>query len=144
ASSRISIATKPSRLTRRLWADPDLAPRALVIVIENALDIAPADTTVDLHVEIAGERIAIAVADRGPGVSDEARERIFGAFTQADPSATREHEGLGIGLYLARQIVRAHDGDLTYEPRAGGGSTFRLTFPAFEGVDQREGASRFG
>jgi len=135
AVERLETPTDPDRLLHRVWADPDLAPRALAIVIENALDIAPPDTTVDIGIDVGGEQVAIAVSDRGPGVSDDARERIFGAFTQADHSATRSHEGLGIGLYLARRILWAHDGDITYEPRDGGGSTFRLTFPWFEGAD---------
>ncbi len=70
------------------------------------------------------------MADRGPGVPAEQRERTSDAFTQADTSDTRSHEGLGIGLFLARRIVAAHRGNLTHRDREGGGSVFSLTFPA--------------
>jgi signal transduction histidine kinase len=71
------------------------------------------------------------ISDRGPGVPDELREQIFEAFTQTDASTTRSHEGLGIGLYLARRIMRAHGGRIEIAPRSGGGSTLVLAFPAF-------------
>jgi signal transduction histidine kinase len=54
---------------------------------------------------------------------------IFDAFTQSDTSTTRAHEGLGIGLYLARRIMQAHHGRIEFAPREGGGSTFVLAFP---------------
>jgi signal transduction histidine kinase len=71
------------------------------------------------------------VSDRGPGVPEDKREEIFEAFTQTDTSSTRTHEGLGIGLYLAQRIMRAHGGSIGVLPREGGGSTFVLSFPAF-------------
>ncbi len=52
-------------------------------------------------------------------------------FTQADSTATRTHEGLGIGLCLAKRIMGAHGGRIGLTPRAGGGSTFVLAFPRF-------------
>jgi signal transduction histidine kinase len=68
-------------------------------------------------------------------VPDEKVAAIFDAFTQTDSSTTRRHEGLGIGLYLAQRILRAHNGRVSFEPRAGGGSVFVLAFPAFADAD---------
>ena len=62
--------------------------------------------------------------------------RRFAAFTQADASTTRTHEGLGIGLYLARRIMSAHGGGIDLATREGGGTIFRLAFPA---LDERVG-----
>jgi signal transduction histidine kinase len=113
----------------RLWADPHLAPLAVSTVLENALALSPSQSPVeiDAHLEDAVE---IRVADRGPGVPDEIRDRIFQAFTQADTGTTRRHEGLGISLYLAAKIMAAHGGRIGVEPRDGGGSVFTLSFPA--------------
>jgi len=115
----------------RLWADPHLAPLALTTVLENALALSPAGSTVEVEAR-EGEDVEIRVADRGPGVSEEVRDRIFQAFTQADAGTTRRHEGLGISLYLASKIMAAHGGRIGVEARHGGGSVFTLSFPSVQ------------
>jgi len=122
-------------LGRRMWADLDLAVRAVVVLVENALALSPEDQPVEITVARNGVDLGILVADRGPGVPDEKVAAIFDAFTQTDSSTTRRHEGLGIGLYLAQRILRAHNGRVSLEPRAGGGSVFVLAFPAFADAD---------
>jgi signal transduction histidine kinase len=122
-------------LGRRMWADLDLAVRAVVVLVENALALSPEDQPVEITVARNGVDLGILVADRGPGVPDEKVAAIFDAFTQTDSSTTRRHEGLGIGLYLAQRILRAHNGRVSFEPRAGGGSVFVLAFPAFADAD---------
>lgn len=112
-----------------LWADAELATRALVGLLENALDLSPVGEVVKVEVQALGDELRIDVADRGPGIPPEQRERIFDAFTQADGSATRSHEGLGIGLFLTRRIMAAHGGGISYRDREGGGSVFSLSFP---------------
>jgi signal transduction histidine kinase len=116
----------------RVWADPGLAVRALVAVVENALALSPPETGVEIDVAVEASEVVMAVSDRGPGVPQEKRERIFEAFTQVDSSMTRSHEGMGIGLYLTRRIMRAHGGSIDVTPREGGGSTFLLRFPVLE------------
>jgi two-component system sensor histidine kinase KdpD len=127
--SRLQIATEDGA-DRPLWADVELATRALVGLVENAIDLSPPNEQVEISVESHDDELSIEVADRGPGVPEEQRERIFDAFTQADGSATRTHEGLGIGLYLTRRIMAAHGGGLTYRERPDGGSVFALVFPS--------------
>jgi signal transduction histidine kinase len=121
----------PNRKARqlRLWADPHLAPLAVSTVLENALALSPPGSPVEIEAVLQGG-VDIRVADRGPGVPDEIRERIFQAFTQGDAGTTRQHEGLGISLYLAAKIMAAHGGRIRVEPRPGGGSVFTLSFPA--------------
>jgi signal transduction histidine kinase len=116
----------------RVWADPGLAVRALVAVVENALALSPPETAVEVDVAVEAGEAVVTVSDRGPGVPEEKRERIFDAFTQVDSSTTRNHEGMGIGLYLTRRIMRAHGGSIDVTPRKGGGSTFLLRFPLLE------------
>jgi signal transduction histidine kinase len=128
---RFRLLADPDRLAARLWADQDLATRAVVVVLENALAMSPKDEPVEVDAAVVGPDLEISISDRGPGVPEERREAIFEAFTQGDSSTTRPHEGLGIGLYLAGRIMRAHGGSIGVLPRAGGGSTFVLDFPAF-------------
>ena len=70
----------------------------------------------------------IVVADRGPGVADTERERIFEPFYR--PAGSPETgQGFGLGLALVRQIAREHGGDVACRPRDGGGSRFIVTLP---------------
>lgn len=71
--------------------------------------------------------LRIDVTDTGVGIAPEHRERLFDAFTQADPSTTRRHGGTGLGLAIARQLVEALDGELWVTSEPGHGSTFSFT-----------------
>lgn len=117
-------------MARHLWANLDLAVRAVVVVLENALALSPESEPVEVEVEATDSEVEIAVSDRGAGIPAEERDVIFQAFTQGDGSTTRSHQGLGIGLYLVRLIMGAHGGRVGVTGRSGGGSTFVLAFPA--------------
>ena len=67
--------------------------------------------------------------DRGPGVPRDSAGKIFEQFFRAHDALSSGIQGSGLGLTLARQIARAHGGDVTYEPREGGGSCFVLRLP---------------
>jgi signal transduction histidine kinase len=112
-----------------LWGDLQLASQALVALLENALDHSPREESVEVLVEGTGVEVRLHVSDRGTGIDPELAGRIFAAFTQADASVTRPHEGLGIGLYLAKKIMVALEGRIEFESREGGGTMFTLSFP---------------
>jgi signal transduction histidine kinase len=124
---RVSIGPGP-----RIWADRNLATRALVAVIENALSLSWEESVL-IETRKAGDRLEISVSDQGLGVPLELREAIFEIFSQADSGTTRSHQGLGIGLYLARRIMDAHRGAIWLDDRAEGGSVVHLAFPALPG-----------
>jgi len=71
----------------------------------------------------------IRVLDRGTGVPRGSGEKIFEKFYRAHDSLSSGVQGSGLGLTIARQIARAHGGDVVYEPRVGGGSCFSLRVP---------------
>ena len=125
-SDRIAVDAGPT--SPSVWADTALAVRALVAVLENALAFSEDDVRVSVNQ--TGENVDIEIADRGPGVSPEVRERLFEPFTQGDPTASRRHKGMGIGLFLAKRIMVAHSGGIATNAREGGGTVFRLSFPA--------------
>jgi signal transduction histidine kinase len=82
---------------------------------------------VRLRVDAIGDRARVTVEDRGIGVRPQDHERIFERFVRAVPS--RQFGGLGIGLWLARQIVHAHGGTLTLRSESGAGAQFILELP---------------
>jgi signal transduction histidine kinase len=111
------------------------ASRALLQVLGNLLDNAakysPDGTPIRLEASRAGALAVLAVEDAGPGVPRPERDRIFERFTQLDSGATRRAGGVGLGLYIARQLAQAQGGELLVgEPtRPGAGARFELRLP---------------
>lgn len=98
--------------------------RLLQNLLDNAAKFAPAGSAVEVRLTKAQGKAVLEVADRGPGIPEDARERLFARF-----SGHRAGGGKGLGLYLARQIAEAHGGTVRYLPRSGGGSLFRVELP---------------
>lgn len=69
------------------------------------------------------------IEDSGIGIAPEHLERIFHAFTQADPSATRHYEGMGLGLHICQQLCHLMQGEISVESKAGEGAAFRFWLP---------------
>ena len=115
-------------LVAEVWAHQELASRAFVLVTENALDFRD-DAAVEVRAVGTDREIQLEVSDHGPGIPADQRDRIFELFTQVEWSSSRSHEGLGIGLYLAKRIMEAHGGWLDLRDHEGGGATFVLAFP---------------
>ena len=86
--------------------------------------------------------LCIEVLDRGPGVPEAARERIFEAFYRVD-GHSEQAGNVGLGLSLVLQIARRHGGDAHHEPREGGGSRFVVRLPVSPTMPSTSGASSF-
>ncbi len=84
---------------------------------------------IELSAERVGERIRLAVADSGIGMTDEQLGRLFQVFSQADESTTRKYGGTGLGLVISRRFCRMMGGDITVSSEAGKGSTFVVDLP---------------
>lgn len=109
--------------------DANRLRQALLILLDNATKYAPPGTTVTLHLAREGGDALVQVDDEGVGVPEEKREQIFEIFYRAHTDTPADYGGLGVGLFLARQIARRHGGDVGYTPRARG-STFWIRLPA--------------
>jgi len=110
--------------------------RILVNLIENALRFTPDGERVEVAARRDGPNLMFTVSDRGPGIAETERERVFDAFYR--PSGSIADRGrAGIGLAIARSLAAAQRGVLAYHPRDGGGSVFELRLPAAD-VDERD------
>jgi heavy metal sensor kinase len=113
-------------------ADRLVLREAVTNVLDNAIKYGPNGSTVTMRVDRVGDEGLLAIADEGPGVPAEHRDRIFNRFFRIDEARSRERGGAGLGLAIAKWAVEIHGGRITvHEPR-GGGSEFRIHLPLAE------------
>lgn len=105
---------------------PNLMRRAVRNLIENAIKYAGA---AEVRVETGARAVAIVVADRGPGIPVDRMDAVFDPFTRLETSRNRETGGIGLGLALARAIVRDAGGEITLVNRDGGGLNATIRLP---------------
>ena len=114
--------------------------QVLTNLIENAVRYTPPESPIEVSAQIDGEQMVISVADRGPGIPQADKERVFDKFyrvlgTQRNAATI---PGSGLGLAVSKGLVEAHGGHIWVEDRPGGGSIFRFTLP----VGKAEGIER--
>lgn len=113
-----------------LMVDGERIEQVVSNLIDNAVRFAPAGSRVLVRTWRDGAEAGVTVTDQGPGVSADARERIFERFSREDPARGRA-AGAGLGLAIAREIVRSHDGRIRVtEGERGERSTFVVSLPA--------------
>jgi signal transduction histidine kinase len=105
-------------------ADREQLRRAAVNLVRNAVEAAPAASVVEIAGRDGEGEAVIEVADRGAGLSADARERLFRPFF------TTKERGTGLGLALAKKVADAHGGTLALDAREGGGTVARLSIPS--------------
>ncbi len=102
---------------------------ALQNLVGNAIKYTPAGGQVQVNVETDAKQLTVEVKDTGIGISDQDAKRIFDKFYRADDPRVSETTGSGLGLALAREVIRLHGGDITAESQINAGSMFALTLP---------------
>lgn len=110
--------------------DHQVVRRALDNLVDNALRYAPKGSAVRLHGRLEQEMLVLEVADDGPGIPDELRERIFEAYARLAPPEGSSDFNHGLGLTFVRLAAFAHGGTASVASGPGRGSVFRITLPA--------------
>ncbi|MEW6152750.1 MAG: ATP-binding protein [Actinomycetota bacterium] len=132
--TRHEITRRVARGLPPIMGDRRLLERSVDELVANAVKYSPEGGKVSVSASVAGNGtgplVMVTVRDQGVGIPRDKVAEIFGDFSQADGSATREFGGLGLGLAFVRRIVRAHQGELTCDSEPGEGSTFTMVLPA--------------
>lgn len=105
--------------------------QVLAVLIDNAISYTPEGGCITLTLRQQKETIQLQVSDNGPGIPDSQKEAVFRRFYRAD-AAHQDREHFGLGLCIAREILRLHHGTITITDTPGGGATFQCTLPLAE------------
>jgi two-component system sensor histidine kinase BaeS len=111
--------------------DPDLMDRVLWNLLSNAIKFTPVGGRVEVTVQEESDRVALLVADTGPGIPPDQLDRVFDRFFRIDEVRTPggETSGTGLGLAIVKAIVDLHGGEVVASNGTGGGAVFRVSLP---------------
>jgi signal transduction histidine kinase len=113
-----------------IWADPLRIEQVVTNLLDNAIKYSPEGGPIEVDVDsVEPGTVRLAVRDHGIGVPPEHRGQIFERFYQAETVPTKHASGMGLGLYISRQIVELHDGRIAAEFPPDGGTRFVVTLP---------------
>jgi signal transduction histidine kinase len=115
-----------------LQTDPDRLKQVISNLLSNAIKFSPPGQEVSLSAESRGNKVRISVSDRGPGVPQQFRSRIFQKFAQADMSDARQKTGSGLGLSIVKEIVERLGGSVDFVDGPSGGTIFFVDLPSLQ------------
>ncbi|HVL75372.1 MAG TPA: PAS domain-containing protein [Noviherbaspirillum sp.] len=130
AAKRIALTCTYRITTEQIEGDADRVQQIFWNLLSNAIKFTHEGGNVWMAATHSEREICVSVRDDGVGISPEFLPHLFDRFSQADTSSTRNHSGLGLGLFLVRHLVELHEGRVTAESRGEGtGTTFTVHFP---------------
>ena len=115
--------------TLTIWADREKTHQILINLVSNAVKFTKPSGQITVDCVVSDDSVAFHVSDTGEGIPSNKLAMIFEPFVQVKTGFTREHEGVGLGLAISRDLARLMGGDLTVESTVGVGSRFTLKLP---------------
>lgn len=110
-------------------ADPERIMQVFANLLSNAAKFSPPGSKVLINIKADNKKFYVEVVDKGPGIPDEFRNRIFTKFAQADGSSTRQQGGTGLGLSISKNIIEKLSGEIGFDSEVGVGSNFWFSLP---------------
>lgn len=111
-----------------LHADKFAITNVVTNLLENAIKYSPPCATVQVDLFEKDDNIIFSVADRGPGIPDEEKKRIFNKFYRMGNENTRKTKGTGLGLYIVRSVLQKHNATIKVKDNVPNGTIFEVTF----------------
>lgn len=125
----VTIALADGAADATISGDRDRLAQVFTNLLSNAVKYSPTGGVVTVGIAVGPHAATVSVRDRGPGIPEAFRPRLFEKFAQADASDARRRGGTGLGLAITREIVRHHGGRIEHETAAGWGTEFRVILP---------------
>jgi len=136
----VALEWKLAGVDTALLLDRDKIEKVLLNLTINAIKFTPSGGRIDVDAVLTGDRLTLAVADTGVGISTEVLPRIFERFWQVDSSSTRKFQGAGIGLALVRSLVETMDGTIDADSTVGVGTRFKVEIPVERATFEEQAA----
>lgn len=130
-----AVSVSASGVGATVRGDPDALEQVLINLLSNAEKYSDGTREIEVAVEAKGSEVVIEVRDRGIGIPPARARKIFEKFYRVDTRLTARTRGAGLGLTIARAIVRDHGGEISCAPRRGGGTVFTVRLPLNRGSD---------
>lgn len=130
AAKRIGIICTYRITNEQIEGDADRVQQVFWNLLSNAIKFTPEGGNVWLTASASGQEICVQIRDDGVGISPDFLPHLFDRFSQEDTSSTRDHSGLGLGLFIVRHLIDLHGGRVSAESAGEGkGTTFCVYFP---------------
>ena len=117
-------------------ADRKRLMQVVTNLLSNAAKFSPPNGSVDVMVSLRERAVRVGVGDRGPGIPEAFRSRIFGRFAQAHSADAKIKGGSGLGLAISKRLVEMMQGTIGFEDRQGGGTTFFFELPVLAAAER--------
>ena len=116
----------------KVFADKDRIGQVLINLLTNAIKYAPNATNIEVSCSIENDRVRISIKDEGIGISKKDQEKIFERFYRVEGKNEQTYPGFGIGLFIASDILKKHNGHIIVESEIGQGSKFSFFLPIYK------------
>jgi signal transduction histidine kinase len=126
SAKSVLLRAMPSNISGNVVCDRDRIMQVLSNLIGNALKFTPEGGSIILEAYLSKTEVEVSVRDTGPGIPEEKRDYIFDRFAQL---GSKDRTGLGLGLYISKMLIEAHQGRLWVNSKVGEGSTFSFALP---------------
>jgi PAS domain S-box-containing protein len=141
-ASGIDVQLDDASVDCEVSADPDRLAQAVTNLLANAIHFSPSGAPVSVSIRKITRAVRVSVRDRGPGIPESFKPRIFERFAQADSSDNRKKGGTGLGLSITKEIVNRLGGEIGFEDTPGGGTTFYFELPEWAALTKEERSTR--
>jgi signal transduction histidine kinase len=128
-SHSIKIVYKRPARFPVLYLDEGKIRQVIMNFIDNAIYYSPDATSVTVTLVVEDGDVVLRVIDKGMGVPEEAKQKLFTKFFRAENARKQRPDGTGVGLFLAKKVIDGHGGSIVFESTVGKGSTFGFRLP---------------